>query len=485
MSGTYVTEDGFVGLTYEENKTYWETAFQTIFGASIDLDPEGPAGQLIGILAKRDTDLWEALAEIYNSRDPDQAVGVALDAICAETGVIRTSEGSTTVESVQLDGDIGTLIPAGSQVRQSEGENTDINYSLLSDVYITQNSCRKVILTVGTPVDAEVFRITLDGTAYEYTASVGTDDDEYVATQLKALIEAGDFGGTVTQDGAELTIEYLNTDFSMVITTNITLDFIAVAGSFQADTAGTYTVPVGTLDTIVTPVSGWDAVYNPVEGTAGRERETDIELRIRRANTLTTGNATEDALVANVSNNAANVTRVAIQSNRTDVTDGDGLPPHSFELVVSGGIAQDIVDEIWATQAAGIASYGTESGTITDSNGDSQTVYFSRPTPKYAWVKVKRDLYSEEDYPADGDTQIKKAIVAWAAINQPIGKDIIRQRLSIPVYEVPGIEDIEITIAVTDNPGDTPTYVSTSIAIAAREYAEFDISRITVEDLTP
>lgn len=483
--GTYVTDTGFIGQTFEENKAYWEDSFKSIFGDSIDLDPEGPIGQLVGIFAKRDTDLWEAAAEIYVSRDPDQATGVALDAICSETGVIRVSASPTVVEDVILYGTVGTTVPTGSQARQSTGDNTSINYLLLSDVTISLSFVRDITVEIQAPSNGETFTITIDGTPYQYIATVPTDDDEAVALALYNLIIAGAFAGDVTLDGATIKLYQEITDFTIALTANIDVDEIGSAGNFEADIDGPFSCVPNTLDTIVTPIAGWDSVNNPVEGIIGRERETDSELRIRRANTLTTGNATEDALVGNVSNNVDGVSRVAIQSNRTDVTDSDGLPPHSFELVVSGGATQDIGDEIWATQGAGIASYGSVSVTVVDSEGNNQTVYLSRPTPIYIHVKVKRDLYSEEDYPADGDAQIKQAIVDWAAINQPIGKDVIRQRLSTPIYSIPGIEDIEVTIDGTPNPGDTPTYAEQNIEILAREFADFDIDRIIVEDLTP
>jgi hypothetical protein len=120
---------------------------------------------------------------------------------------------------------------------------------------------------------------------------------------------------------------------------------------------------------------------------------------------------------------------------------------------------------------------------VTDSQGNPQEVKFSRPTPIYIHVRVSRDYYSEEDYPSNGDTLIKQYIVAWALLNQTIGKDVIYQRLSIPIYEVPGVGDIVIEIDGTANPGDTPTYAEDNVEIAIREYADFATDRIVVQDI--
>lgn len=482
--GTYVTDTGFNTQTFEINKLYWETQLQIIFGSDIDLDPEMPFGQMVGILAKRDTDIFAAIQEVYTSRDVDEATGISLDILFGERGLFRIGAGSTFVSGVLLYGDIGTVIEVGKQTNQSEGANSDKLFSLTGEVVISQDFCRDIEIEIEAPAVPEDYSITLDGTAYPYEAT-GGDDEEAVALALYNLIIAGDFAGVVSVDGAIIRITQEGSNFNIFFTTNISVNLISSPGSFSADDTGAIAIPQDTLNTIATPVTGWDSVINPTAGTTGRERETDSEFRTRAANTSSTGNATENAIVNDISNNVAGVTKAVIASNRTDVVDGDGLPPHSFEVVVTGGVDADIAQSIWETQGGGIASFGNVENTVQDSEGNDQTVFFSRATSIYIHVKVKRDLYSEEEYPANGDTQIKEAIVAWSELNQPIGKDVIRQRLNTPVYSVPGIEDILITIDGTASSGGTPTYAEQNIVIAIREDAVFDTSRIVVEALTP
>jgi len=482
--GTYVTPDGFITPTYTENKEYWEGVFKVALGQDIDLDPTGPIGQLVAQFSKRDTDLFEAAAEVYYSRDPDQAEGVALDAICSETGVIRIAEGRTTVDGVLLYGDLGVTIPAGVQARQGEGENQDILYSLLGDVDIELADTRDVTLQIDTnPSAGIVYTINIDGTDYSFTA-VGGESKDDIAQELYDLIVAGTWAGETTLDGANIILQQFNADFAVTITSTIIVDLIACAGSFQADVAGQYPLPENTLNTIATGTSGWNDVINPTAGTTGRAKETDPELRIRRAQTLVTGNATEDALVAAISNNVPGVSRVSVQSNRTMDVNSENMPPKSFELIINGGSAQAIGDEIWATQGAGIASHGTIDVDVVDSEGRPQVVYFSRPEAVYLHVLVQRSKYSEEEYPTDGDDQIKRSIVDWSELNQTIGKDVIRQRLNTPIYEVPGIEDLEIFLATSATPEGTPTaWVQDNVDITNRQFADFDIDRITVEDI--
>jgi len=476
--GTFVTSDGFIKKSYEDHKAYYEGIFQEIFGESIDLDPTGPIGQMIAQFAIRDANLWDGAEEIYNSRNPNNATGISLDNICAETGVIRQAEGKTFVSNVYLYGDLATTIPAASLARQT---GNDVNFELLDEVVISLNTARLVDITCDTPGGAgEDFTIVLDAVTYTHTSLV-TDDENDVAEALKVLIEAGAFTGTVSRTDATLTILRPSSDFTITYSVNINLDLIAAGGDFECVVTGPNAVPAETLDTIVTPVTGWDSVSNSATGISGRLTETDSELRIRRSATQLTGNATEEALRAAILNNVDGVSSVAILSNRTDVTDGDGLPPHSFELVIVGGDDSDIGNSIWETQPAGIASYGLESVVVKDSQGNDQTVNFSRSTAKYIWVKVQRDFYDEEVYPDDGDNQIKEAIVEWALENQTVSKDVIRQRLNIPVYSVPGVGNVVLLIDATATPLGTPSYAEQDIDIAIREYAAFDIARIIVE----
>lgn len=239
--------------------------------------------------------------------------------------------------------------------------------------------------------------------------------------------------------------------------------------------------------TTVTPVP-----FNTDQTTTMNNIKTQIETDIPNSSVEI---STEDANTRTLLISISNVTRLALFLSvsggasqplwTNEWVNDNGIPSKSFEAVVEGGLDDDIAQEIWETQPSGISSFGNTTVIIQDSEGRDQTIRFSRAISRYIHVKVKRDFYIEEDYPSNGDDLIKESIVNWSLVGFNTGVDVIRQRIGDPVYQVSGVGDIEISIDVTDNPGDTPTYALDNIPISARELAVFDVSRIVVEALTP
>jgi uncharacterized phage protein gp47/JayE len=385
-----------------------------------------------------------------------------------------------------LYGSEGTVILGGTnKIRQDR--NDAETYTLQDDVTIGRTTTARASIAPDTPSPGggEVYDVTIDSVLYTYTADPG-DTVAAVIDALVSSITGGSWGGTASNDNdTYLDLEDTVTSFDLDFSATWALNVISSPGLFSCDVDGPIPAPTGTLIIIVTPISGWDSVTNPNAGILGRDVETDSEFRSRREQSLLSGNGTDEAIRANVLNNVDGVTSCSVTSNRTLVTDGEGRPAKSFETIVIGGTDQDIGDEIWTSMPSGIEPYGDIAIVVVDSEGRNQDVNFSRPVDQYIHVRVKRDFYAEESYPADGDDQIKDAIVAWAATEYDLGKDVIRQRISIPVYSVPGVGEIEIAIDATANPGDPPTYALVDIPISAKEIAVFDTSRILVEALTP
>ena len=156
-----------------------------------------------------------------------------------------------------------------------------------------------------------------------------------------------------------------------------------------------------------------------------------------------------------------------------------GRPPKSFEAVVQGGSDANIAETIWLTKPAGIQTYGNTNFTITDSQGDSQVIFFSRATEKFIWVEVVLTLNSQETFPVDGLQLVAQAILNYGN-SLGVGVDVLFQRVLSQIFTVPGIASGNLQIAATALATDTPTYGTSDLTILETEISVFDLSRIFV-----
>ncbi len=480
--GTYVTDTGFAKPTLAEIKTNLETSYKQIWGDDIDLDESGAFGQDIGIKSKMLSELWDALEEAYNCRNPDQATGVCLDNIAIENAIIRLPATYTAVSNVLLYGDEGTIILAGKKAKKT---SATVNFELNETVTISKVAARKGVIEVTTVTPGNTYRVTIDSTNYDYVA-LGGDVESDILNGIKTLILAGTWLGTPSVASSQLTLLDIDLDFNFDITGDLEIVTLASGGNFTCDTIGTQILPANSLTEIVTPVTGWDSVDNPSAGITGREVETDEEFRIRREQAIISGNATDESIRSAILNNVASVITCNVFSNRTDAVDAESRPAHSFEAVVSGGTDADVAQEIWTRMPAGIATYGNVNGgagiTIQDSLGHDQIIEFSRPEYVYIYVEVQRNFNTEETYPANGDELIKEAIVAWSLnpTNIGVGVDVIYGRLRIPVYDIPGIDEVDILLDSDTSIPFVPTASATNVTITDRQIAIFSTDRIDV-----
>jgi len=497
--GTYVTDIGFEKLTLQDVKANLEAQFKLVFGSDIDLDSDQPFGQLIGILAKNAADGWDGAEEIYSSRNPKEATGTSLDYIALENALERNPATPTKVSEVLLKGDDGITILAGKIAKKPDG-NT--NYTLDDSITLDSTSCRFASIVVDDVADVFTYEVTIDGTTYQYESD-GTATETEIINGLVSVIALGVFVGTVEANLIDMLIELSSSNsFSVVVGSKLVIEEVGAMGTFTADVNGPNYLASETLTSIVTPVTGWNSVLNTEAGVTGRNVESDSDFRLRREQSINgIGNATEEAIKAKIYDEVSGVTGVNVYSNRSLVTDSEDREPKSFEAVVKGGDDLEIAQKIWEVMPAGILSTGNinaDGGTsstipgtginIVDSQGYTQNIVFSRPQPIYIWVHVDKSLYDEEVYPSNGDDLIAQAIVDWSldTNNIDVGKDVIRQRLSIPIYTVPGIEDIDVYLSYSTDSGGTPgtpptpAFAFINVDVSDRQIADFAISRVTV-----
>lgn len=445
-----LTENGLSTESVDEIRAGLDADFKTVFGPQINTTDAGVIGQVNGILSERLGLLQEGLQAVVSSQDPDAAVGAMLAALCALTGTTPLSAKKSTA-TLTLTGDDATLVPEGSVAAVTV---TEIPFATVADGTLA-------LLTpwAGTTVYAIGDRVSNDGNAY-VTTNPGTS--------------AGSGGptGTATTPITDGGVEWRFMGAGLA----------AVDVAAEASDTGPTIATSGSITEIVTAVSGWSGVINLSDAIPGRNVEADEDLRVRREEELQTpGTGPQKAIRSDLkARTDLGITSVRVFMNVTDITDADGVPPHSVEALVSyptapdAEIDQEIFDQLLASVAGGIRTHGDVVGASVDDEGVSQVMKFSRPTevPIYVIITLTFDV---DLYPADGDEAVKAAIVAFRNL-KTTGDDAVASSTSAQAFKIAGVNDVvSCFIGTSPSPASSAT-----IAIALRELAVFDTSRITV-----
>lgn len=447
-----LTATGFLPKTEPIIRAELNAAWQASFGASVDVSDGSLDGQHLGIYSEREALLWELAEVLSHSQDPDAVTGAEQDQLYALTGTIRRPA-SHAVATLTLTGTAGTSIPTGNR----------------ASVAVT-------LATFDTLEDGLLVALTAwaSGTAYvvgdRVTNTSGGIARAYVC--ITAGTSAG--SGGPTTEAADITD---NTAHWRFMGLGAAADDVL---AWSTDT-GVITAASGDIATIATPVGGWSSVINLSAATPGTAAETDGDFRLRREQELAAaGQTTADAIRADLLE-LATVTSVSVFMNVTDVTDAYGVPPHAVEVMILGGVAQDIVDALFTTCiAAGIATYGNTSGTATDSEGTTHTIYYTRPTDIPIWVSIAY-TYDPLTAPSDHEAQVKAAVVAFGAL-QKTGKDAVAAQVGAQAFSVDGVIDVPRSgslggCLIKTSAGPT---ADTTIAISRRELATYETAHISV-----
>lgn len=434
-----LTSTGLQIKSYETIIEGIDTKLVQRFGTGIRLT--GVLGKLRAIVGEVAAELWELAEAVHSASNPDANTGASQEAIAAITGSLRDAAASSTVE-LTLTGTPTTVVPTGSRASVT---GTEDEFETLEDA------------TFAT------------ATAWAPTTVYVVGNIRRNASRIYLCI----VGGTSAGSGGPTTTSSDITDGS------VHWKYLGEGTGYdQVDSASVDTGPIaalsGAIITIETPVAGWSSVINILDADLGHNLETDEDFRVKREEELfTAGSSPVDAIRAELQQ-LSGVISVTVLHNNTDVTDADGVPPHSVEALVRGGDDQAIFDALWKAVAGGIRTYGTTSGFANDSEGVAQVVQFTRPSEIAIYVDVvcTKDPAS---YPNDGDDQVSAAIVAWGD-SLKTGRDVVARAVSARVFDVDGMLDVtDIDIGTAPNPA-----TDTTITITRRQLAVFDSSRITV-----
>ncbi|WP_175777642.1 baseplate J/gp47 family protein [Burkholderia anthina] len=173
-------------------------------------------------------------------------------------------------------------------------------------------------------------------------------------------------------------------------------------------TIGAIVALAGTINQIGTPTRGWQTVSNAADAAVGAPVETDAALRQRQ--TVSTALPSQTVLegIVGAVENVSGVTRLAPYENDTNLTDSNGLPPHTISLVVEGGDATAIANAMATKKTPGGGTYGTTAITVLNRYGMPITMRFFRPTD--APIAVAVSLRVLQGYTTSTGVAIQQAI---------------------------------------------------------------------------
>lgn len=469
-----VLSKGFEKKSFLTVRSEIEEALTDTLG-EVNLVAPSVFANIIAIFAEREAQLWDMLEAVYNSAYPDTAEGYSLDAVCSLSGITRLSATYSSVVA-QITGVNYTKIGKNTKVAVKGSGKT---FLLEKDITLTNDKCHSIKIEIIHANSAE-YKLSINGQTLTYTKEP-EDTKEQIAEGLVLLIN-NNMGNTVTavHDSANITIttKDINSRFFCYVTIE-DMRILEVTNNvnFIAEEVGAIAVPAYSLTEIKTPVSGFLSITNAQSGIIGNDIENDAHLRARRKSSLSlSGSGTLDAIRAAILN-ITGVTSASIYENNTDIESPEGLPPHSFKVLVSGGDDQLIANIIWQKKPAGIRSFGNVTIMVKDSNGKEHNISFSRSVKRYVYAKV---TITKDNMFIDDSISVIQDNIASHINRLGAGYNVILKSLYCPIFEQSGILAADIVIGSSLDEGKVPTLSNNDIIVGVEEVALTDISKIEV-----
>jgi uncharacterized phage protein gp47/JayE len=478
--GYGVTKYGFVMKRGDQVLQDLKNSVQSLF-PSLDLSDQTPEGQIIGVISKPIADLWEVANGDYNAQYPNSAEGQSLDNVCELNAITRLGA-SPDRAVLALNGDEGTVVDTTFQVQTVDKAAT---FQAQETVTISVLNTNKMLLEIATIADNATYIITINQHTVSINSGVGATAESISILMVDEINALTDLTLTnavlpLTPDGT-FTVLSNDTDNAFIAypDSNFTINDFWTPILTLATVNGAISAPTNTITQIVTPVFGLESVTNLKDASLGREIEDDTPLRVRRyASIRIVGAATIEAIKSRILQQVAGVTQCKVYENVEDVTDVDGLLPHSLLALVVGGNDLDIANKIWETRSAGIQTNGNISTIIYDSMNEPHNIKFSRPTNDYIWLRITLTVFPST-FPSNGVAAMTDAILQQSE-NFGIGDEVLIQSFYCPIYSIPGVESALIEMAMTTDLTPPLVYGTTNIAIGKQEASIFDSSRIEI-----
>lgn len=473
-----VTDKGFVLKRYDTILSDMQNAVSDALGFDVSQNPQSMLNAALLVpFADTIASLWEIAQDDYYAKYPSTASGINLDNACQYGNVFREANKQTEyiIHVMAID---GTQIPKNSII--ASNTNPEVSLKCASTTTITRSKCHAIVIKTVT-VSTGAYQIQINGKMYSYTAKT-TDTAESVLKGLASVLKnASGYAITYSEQDENLTItdSLATRDNEIVLSNNLTTAYVVGCVTYVTDDYGEVVLPNGSITKVVSNVTGLKSVINAIDPDLGRQQETDAELRLsfvqKRYNAAS---AQAEAIESYILSEVDDTKAVRVYENATDVTDSEGRPPHSVEVVVDGGNTDEIAKAILKKKSGGIYTVGTIRSSVLGKYGDTIDIGFNRPESIYAWVKVEitqGKVSIESEY-----EDIVKSII-MDTYDMTIGDSFLSQNYIQPIYTaLPGIKFCDIKVATGTDTEKSTTYTAGNIDVTQRQVIDLSKARIEV-----
>lgn len=484
-----LTEAGLTIERFPEIFAGLNSGIKSLLGNDVDTSEFSLIGNLHSNLAIKLAELNELALALYDAGNLYNAEGIALDNIAIQYGITRRQTTKTSGTEYFTAAN-GTAISKGSRYSTNRGD-----FFVTTEAFVVDSlECVQTRLYVNTVVNSTSYRVVINGVVYSITSDGSATRNEILTAIESAISVDGSVDLTLSLDTVDQTKSYLLIDkivktstMNVTGSSYFTFDYVVTPAELEAEQFGPIAGDALTITTINTSATGLYSVTNPSDFDLGQTLETDNELRYRILTEFDSiGSGTVNGIITNVLRvDGVEDAILKVNSTSSNLVDGPStIPPKSFEVIVQGGLNDEVADAIWKSCPAGIYAHGTTEVEFLDFNGYEHTIRFTRPTVVYITVKAIYEPYTEETLPTGAIDAAKQAILEYANTNLGLGTDVIAKRFLSQIYgTASGFGDITIQVAEKPNPNDVvgPGDYVDVVTISDREITSFALNRIIIE----
>lgn len=475
MANYGLTDNGFVIKRLDTILNEIHEELSDGFGIDTRISKPSFLDVLVTTFAGQIANLWEVAQDSYYAKYPSSATGVHLDN-SIQYGGIRREMAARTIYPLHCTGIDGTKVRRHTPV--ATNTNPETRLYAINDFEISRskfNSCRLKVVAV----ENANYSVTINGSEYIYTNN--SNDKAALVTGIANSLRNSDFNVNVDGDGIIIADKLLGRVSKLVLSSNLTTDYIVTIASFETEKFGKIQLPNDVITKLVDNIAGFTNVRNRLQPIYGREAQTDVELRQAYiAKSALRSNTMVDSVVAEILNTVVGIETVSGFENDTDFVNDRQMPPHSIEFVVEGGEDSEIASAILRKKAGGIQTYGSVVVDVPGKYGDSIPIKFNRPTYIYVWLKIV--LHCKRSSLPDNYKKMVSSLIVENNKKISTGKSLLIQTLIESLYEaIPGLTYVDIQSAYRDNLSQSPTnFVAKNALVNSRQKIILSEDRIEV-----